>query len=760
MTSSSVDEKEQTLNDDVFSFINKLAGQRKIQMQEEFLLSEYKKFEVNIKSLSIYHSFYNGLKQNDYATVLHRVVALFSFCNDKRGHFQRNVFECLLKKFHKLITSNRAASDHFSGQTPLHMAICKGKSYEVRSLIEAAKESKVRLGKLFSKRATGKEFKNTAMMGELPLSIAALTGNYEIIELLLEYNINVCQQNSQQDNLCHSLLKYAHIYPEKVDDTFAMIKFIVENIYNPMQEKSERRIRKLFSMTNKDQETPLVLAAKFGMVEIFEYILDKAYHYPDNARCGGLFDVKLYDMTEIDYQLKVITSKHEATEKQADNDVSDDPSSNDECEPSIFDFFFDLPYKSALRFMKIRPIKWMIARKWKYYRWYLYIWWFIHTVIMSVLTASAVKRVTSASEAATINKGLGSEFPAISSAVHIAVALFYVWMGGFFTVIIQICKGRFRKSYRPFLNPYANASFKVLFSLFALCLLFDFPLTWVETYENYLLLTAIVIGWYISLFFMRAHRHFCFFTSLIQRALVHDLAQFAPIIFLQLLAFSTAMFMLLQGAKTDGGEDYGNWWKMLFITFQSFLGLAEIQLFTAKQSVLISIVYAIFITMTTILMLTALIAVLTTTCDELIKAFPKEMHLNLQRLSIILFFEELLPSSITCKVAVKITKKVNVFGYDRKLDEHRMIDRYMIRIDTLNDEESNEEKPAIIKRLEEMIHSGSVAHKGNEKRIIESTDGYVSKVSATKSKFVDNTINTTTSVPNVQVLEVYNYNRT
>ncbi|KAK3594298.1 hypothetical protein CHS0354_018988 [Potamilus streckersoni] len=124
------------------------------------------------------------------------------------------------------------------------------------------------------------------------------------------------------------------------------------------------------------------------------------------------------------------------------------------------------------------------------------------------------------------------------------------------------------------------------------------------------------------------------------------------------------MFMLLQNSKNPNTEGYSNWGEMLLLTFKSFLGVGDIPISYSDHPVWLAIVFVVFIIMTTILMLSALIAILSSTCTELLNHFTPDMHLRLQQLAIILFFEGLLPNSVTHYFAKKVTRKVDVYIID------------------------------------------------------------------------------------------------
>lgn len=112
-------------------------------------------------------------EDSDGETVLHAAVSRL-VCT-KENQFQRKILEQLINNLHYLIKVDRYLSTRYTGQTPFHMAVCKGSKWLVRKMIEALKEKE--LEEIWKSRATGTIFYNTAMMGELPLTVAALTTN-------------------------------------------------------------------------------------------------------------------------------------------------------------------------------------------------------------------------------------------------------------------------------------------------------------------------------------------------------------------------------------------------------------------------------------------------------------------------------------------------------------------------------------------------------------------------------------------------------
>ncbi|KAL3835935.1 hypothetical protein ACJMK2_021396 [Sinanodonta woodiana] len=689
------------------------------------------KFQKYLSTLANCQSFTEGNEDNDYSTVLHKAITVFKYREmekngadegvQERSHgnardctkecaqvcAQERVLLDIITIYPELLLCNRDHSSKFRGQTPLHMAIAKENKELVQLLLDTARDKLKAdsVKEMLSQKATGLKFSNNVMMAQLPLSIAALTDNKVIVKLLLEQEeTDLYQQNSDGDNLCHSLLKYASIIPDREDNARDMMDFII----NMKKDCCQRLLR----TPNNNNVTPLILAAKYGQVELSKFIIEEGYCTTDDS--SGLFDVKLYDMTDIDHQLKEYSRKKEETyikNQLKDSAIKAPPTETKTGEPSVFDLIFHHSYKTSLSFVRIRPIYWMIIKKWRHYYKFLYMFLFFHTIIMFILTAAAVERVKSL-RGVTINQGLGAPFPTYFVIVMTIICPLYIWFGCF--KIVQICRGRFQIAFKTFWNPYANAIFHALFLLFALCIISDFGATWSPEYNNMLLIVAVVIGWYLFLFFLRATSFFCFFTSLIQRVLLQDITRFAPIIALQLVAFSTAMFMLLYNPTNPTSNSYSSWEGMLMLTFKSFLGVADIEIGDSSQPIWLSIVFIVFVIMTTILMLNALIAIMSSTITDLLQNFTPDMHLYLQQLAIILFFEGLLPNKITHKYAKKVTKAVNIDTYDSSRNKLINKKRHLMRIDVIDedDETGGTGEASILHKLHKLVQD---TRNGNNK---------------------------------------------
>lgn len=119
---------------------------------------------------------------------------------------------------------------------------------------------------------------NTVMMGQLPLTVAALTGNTETVDLLFECGANLHDQNEKSDTVFHSLVQYAAIYPEKVMAIIQMLRYLNQEleinyqidttVYNNSNEDKYRHIHSfVWFMKNKENMTTLQLAEFFSFLK-------------------------------------------------------------------------------------------------------------------------------------------------------------------------------------------------------------------------------------------------------------------------------------------------------------------------------------------------------------------------------------------------------------------------------------------------------------------------------------------------------------
>lgn len=140
-----------------------------------------------------------------------------------------------------------------------------------------------------------------------------MTGNTDIVDVLLQFGADLNIQNEEEGTVLHSLVKYAATYPEKV---MTIIQMMRQSHINHELENKHRIDSSTFDyfgtdmhrkdnsflwfVKNRESLTPLQLSAKHGVTEWFEEILNMKNVYCYISANDGLFDIKEYDITEID----------------------------------------------------------------------------------------------------------------------------------------------------------------------------------------------------------------------------------------------------------------------------------------------------------------------------------------------------------------------------------------------------------------------------------------------------------------------------
>ena len=601
--------------------------------------------------------------------------------NIERCNQSSNIIRCLIRECPGLMKATRIKNEDYCGQSPLHIAITKGDVNVVDIMIpKKLKQDKSILHTL----ATGRKFVNTVMMGELPLTVACLTFNTNMIDILLHKGAEMDRVNSQGDTLFHSLIRYAALYPEHTDNVHATLEHL-----NPKIKKNEVKIDKpkklnmdychgdntyIWFISNNEDMNPLQLAASLSQPDIFKFILHHTHAYCVHNDHDGLFDQKSYDITEIDttatekwalnqrlHRNKRLTapsyidgvSKRSYTNTKVSGLPQDVCSScMKEQSKSILEIMFSIKRTSAFEFIQMSILRQIIETKWIYYRNIYYGWMLFHVLFMVILTVFSIQQADHDDEEKT-NRELEknssvkmednltrARFIQGWQFVYLVTALFYLFQ--------EVWHLFFRNNAFHVIhmtNILHNMSYRLILFLFSASLVIEFILDNVmETYENVALIVSLITGWWFVVFFLRAQKKFSFFTVMIQKVIFGDLLRFSIIIMLVLVSFTAAMYMNFKGVETDDLQRR-SYFGMMMLLFQLMLGLGEIEeLYNAKQPWLAVTLYVIFVLLTYVLMFNALIAMMSQTCT--LVSENRHVQSKVQQLSVILFFEEILPSRL------------------------------------------------------------------------------------------------------------------
>nr|KAG5710105.1 hypothetical protein BaRGS_030181 [Batillaria attramentaria] len=261
-------------------------------------------------------------------------------CMQMAAFFHKDVK--LIKKLAELdpkLIWNVRGKGRYEGQTVLHIVIVQQNQEAAEFLLNADETNKDKM-KLLSTEATGSMFDGTVMMGKLPLSVAALTFNLDMVELLIKNGAEISRGNKDGDTVFHTLVRFAELYPETQTD---VVKMTLE-------------LHKLLLDQLKRAE------------ELFELILNLEGVYRKLDDDDGFYDSLLYDVTEIDTVAFRRNLEENVMEILCETDSG-------QAGPAV---------------INIRVIREIIKSKWIKYRPWFLIWAVLHVLFMILITTHAV----------------------------------------------------------------------------------------------------------------------------------------------------------------------------------------------------------------------------------------------------------------------------------------------------------------------------------------------------------------------------------
>lgn len=646
-----------------------------------------------------------------------------------------DILKTLIKICPELMTAARKESMEYYGQTALHVAIAKGNIEAVEDMLSEILNLSVNFkAALLHTLATGTKFANTVMMGELALSVAALTFNLDIIDILLQNGAELDRKNTKGDTVFHSLIKFAAIYPEYTASVLTTMEFLQQKIKEKLDmsflsmECDHSDLSYIWFIPNGEDLNPLQLSASLAQPVIFQFILQLPKVYSFLNSHDGLFDCKSYDITEIDtvaterwasdqkrrrerLQRHVAPTKAEGVSQKTFSSGVEVNCCNNirlkrEKRKSILETMFDIKAPAAFEFIQQPTVRHVIKTKWLYYRWFYYLWGIFHILFMVTLTAFAVYKADDYQPKAEENVSMTTSSPYQETLrVGFIDAFSYVFLviGALF-LFMQVIHTIFQvKSFNLYqlTNVLHNGLYRVVLAMFSLSLILEFILSRaVNSYENYTLIIALISGWWFSVFFLRAWKKFSFFTVMIQKIIFGDLLRFSIIIVLMLIAFTAAVYMTFKGSQTtdDNLLSYGH---TMMLLFKLMLGLGDIEaLYEARRPWMAVTLFIVFVILTYVLMFNALIAMMSQTC-----AFVSDNRLvqwRVQQLSVIMFFEGVLCGCLTKLVGEeKIVKR-----FDANLKQVVEEKRFFLDMHSLQTKYANAEDIFSIRHRLQTIHFG------------------------------------------------------
>ncbi|XP_060068115.1 transient receptor potential cation channel subfamily V member 5-like [Ylistrum balloti] len=640
----------------------------------------------------------------------------------------------------QLLTQARENSEDYKGQTAFHIAITKGNEQAVETMLVQAKQAQSTdlLKRMIYTEATGARFVNTVMMGGIPLSVAALAFYEGIVTTLIENDAEIEFANVDGDTVFHSLIKYAAIYPEKVIDVVSMLRHLQEELMNKgitehMFSDDTESLKYRYQYTyvwfirNKEHLSPLQLAAKHGVVEAFNFIMNLENVYCFFSTHDGLFDIKMYDVTEVDSLANVraaasnygqmkkslsrgtvipkwegIASKQlRKSKQQYVTCCSDYPKTE-----SILEMMFNNSYhsKDAFRLIEMPPVKNLVRAKWTFYRWIYYIWFCFHVLFIVGLTGYAVLRPqiffnTSGKSRADRE----ADNPQVNYFVNVFHWLTFVCGLLYVAVSVLLFVPKFRRSNsrQYFLH---NLEYIVILSVHSSCIIVDtFMTASDDSHDGIPLIIALITGWWFTIFFLRPQRIFSFFTEMIKRVIIGDLFRFGIVLLFELISFTAALHILFQVDVTPNGDgdvvqnEYSSYWTTMLMMFKLMLGLGDIEsLFESRVPWLSVALFVVFVILSYVLLLNALIAMMSQTCAIVLE--DRYPQWRVQQLSVILFLEDIFCLCCLNKILPCHAEPREIRGFDTATKQNKSDKRFLFEIHSLQMTYATEEdKSGLVK---------------------------------------------------------------
>ncbi|ELW62571.1 Transient receptor potential cation channel subfamily V member 2 [Tupaia chinensis] len=198
------------------------------------------------------------------------------------------------------LVNAQCTDEYYRGHSALHIAIEKRSLPCVKLLVENGANVHARACGHFFQKSQGTCF----YFGELPLSLAACTKQWDIVTYLLEnphQPANLQAADSLGNTALHALVMIADNSPEN--------SAMVIGMYDSLLQAGARLCPavQLEDIPNLQGLTPLKLAAKEGKTEIFRHILQREFSGSCRSLsrkftewCYGPVRVSLYDLASVD----------------------------------------------------------------------------------------------------------------------------------------------------------------------------------------------------------------------------------------------------------------------------------------------------------------------------------------------------------------------------------------------------------------------------------------------------------------------------
>ncbi|XP_038614942.1 transient receptor potential cation channel subfamily V member 2 isoform X1 [Tachyglossus aculeatus] len=487
---------------------------------------------------------------------------------------------------------------NYRGHSALHIAIEKRSLTWVKVLVENGANVHAKADGQFFQKSKGICF----YFGELPLSLAACTKQWDVVEFLLEnphQPARLEESDSQGNTVLHALVTIADNSKENSS--------LVSAMYDDILRAGARICPsvKLEDIPNNQGLTPLKLAAKEGKIEIFKHILQREMsgEYQHLSRrftewSYGPVQAALYDLSSVD--------------SCEDNSVLD-----------IIVFGCRAPNRH--RMVVLEPLNKLLQEKWESLAVRFYFNFACYVIYMMVFTAVAYHQPV-----------LGKSFLPLKATPGNSMLLLghiLILFGGFYLFFGQL--RYFWKRHRFLWITFVDSYFEILILVQSLTTVGAQVLCFMKL-EWYLpvLVFSLVVGWVNTLYYTRGFEPTGIYSVMIQKVILRDLLRFLLVYFVFLFGFAVALVSLTREAvplpplntsltPPDGGSDddgkttYSNMFTASLELFKFTIGMGELEFQEhLRFKGFVMFLLLVYVLLTYILLLNMLIALMSETVNS------------------------------------------------------------------------------------------------------------------------------------------------
>ncbi|XP_066120418.1 transient receptor potential cation channel subfamily V member 2 isoform X1 [Saccopteryx bilineata] len=412
------------------------------------------------------------------------------------------------------LVNAQCTDEYYRGHSALHVAVEKRSLQCVQLLVENGADVHARAcGRFFQRKSRGTCF----YFGELPLSLAACTNQWDVVTYLLEnphQPASLQAPDSLGNTVLHALVMIA--------DNSAENSALVTHMYDGLLRAGARLCPavRLEDIPNLQGLTPLKLAAKEGKMEIFRHILQREFSEPHQCLsrkftewCYGPVRVSLYDLTSVD--------------SWEENSVLE-----------IIAFHCRSPDRH--RMVVLEPLNKLLQAKWDLLVPRFFFNFLSYLVYMLMFTAVVYYQPALDEASHPMKVTAGNSMLLLG---HILILL-----GGIYLLMGQLWYFWRRRLF--IWTSFVDSYFEILYLVQALLTVLSQVLCFlaVEWYLP-LLVSSLVLGWLNLLYYTRGFQHTGIYSVMIQKVILRDLLRFLLVYLVFLFGFAVALVSLSREAR-------------------------------------------------------------------------------------------------------------------------------------------------------------------------------------------------------------------